>query len=176
MGSKQIQEIRMALRSVDSVLLMGKNTLIKRGIKHRITEPKEDDEDYLVRKDNFHEYPEISEIIPLCKNNVGFVFCKGNLNEVKEVLLQNRKPAPARQGVFAPNNVTIPAGPTGLDPSMTGFFQVLQIATKIAKGQIEILSNVELIREGDKVTASHVQLLTKLGIKPFSYGLELGDV
>jgi len=88
---------------------------------------------------------------------VCFVFCKGNLNEVKEVLLKNRKPAPARAGVTAPSEVIIPSGATGLDPSMTGFFQVLQIATKITKGQIEILSPVELLRIGDKVTLSHVR-------------------
>lgn len=42
----------MALRDVNAVVLMGKNTLIKRGIKHRLTEPMEDDEDYEIRKSN----------------------------------------------------------------------------------------------------------------------------
>ena len=32
--------------------------------------------------------------------------------------------APARVGLVAPNDVEVPAGGTGLDPSSTNFFQV----------------------------------------------------
>ena len=32
--------------------------------------------------------------------------------------------APARVGLVAPNDVVVPAGNTGLDPSQTSFFQV----------------------------------------------------
>jgi hypothetical protein len=32
--------------------------------------------------------------------------------------------APARVGLVAPNDVKIPAGSTGMDPSQTSFFQV----------------------------------------------------
>ena len=34
--------------------------------------------------------------------------------------------APARVGLVAPNDVEVPAGGTGLDPSSTNFFQVSQ--------------------------------------------------
>lgn len=85
-------------------------------------------------------------------------------------------PAPARQGVFAPCDVQVPAGPTGLDPSQTSFFQALGIATKIVKGQIEIQGDVHLIAAGEKVTASQSALLQKLNIRPFSYGLQVRDI
>lgn len=45
------------------------------------------------------------------------------------------------------------------------------IATKINKGTIEIVSDVSLVAEGDKVGGSEATLLAKLGIKPFEYGL-----
>jgi len=67
--------------------------------------------------------------------------------------------------------VFVPAGPTGLDPGQTGFFQALNIATKIVKGSIEIVAQVHLIRKGDKVTSSAVALLSKLDIRPFFYGI-----
>ncbi len=51
--------------------------------------------------------------------------------------------------------------------------QALGIATKINKGTIEIVSDVNLIKPGDKVGASQATLLAKLGIKPFKYGLAL---
>lgn len=72
--------------------------------------------------------------------------------------------------------MTVPAGPTGLDPSQTSFFQALSIPTKIQKGQIEIVSDVPLIKPGDKVTASQAALLQKLNIRPFNYGLKVENV
>lgn len=75
--------------------------------------------------------------------------------------------AAARVGTIAPNDVHVPAGVTGMDPSQTSFFQALGIATKINKGTIEIVSDVHLIKTGDKVGPSQATLLVKLGVKPF---------
>jgi large subunit ribosomal protein LP0 len=53
---------------------------------------------------------------------------------------------------------------------------VLNIPTKINKGSVEITADVHLIKTGDKVGASEATLLSKLGIKPFSYGLVILQV
>jgi len=47
----------------------------------------------------------------------------------------------------------------------------LNIASKINRGQIDILQDVTLIKQGTKVGSSESILLTMLGKKPFSYGL-----
>ena len=73
-------------------------------------------------------------------------------------------------------DVICPAGGTGLDPSQTNFFQALSIPTKINRGAVEIVSDVKVISEGDKVGASEAALLAKLNIKPFAYGLVLQHV
>merc|ERR1712194_221955 len=52
----------------------------------------------------------------------------------------------------------------------------LQIQTKITRGQIEMTSDTHLIRAGEKVTASQAALLQKLGIEPFTYGMNLKSV
>ena len=83
------------------------------------------------------------------------------------------KPAAAKAGVIAPCSCTIPKGPTGLDPAQTSFFQALNIATKINKGSIEIINDTTVIKEGTKVGSSEAALLTKLSVKPFSYGLSI---
>jgi large subunit ribosomal protein LP0 len=67
--------------------------------------------------------------------------------------------------------VTIPAGVTPLEPSQTGFFQLLNIATKINKGAIEILSDVTVVTKGERVGSSAAALLGKMKITPFEYGL-----
>merc|ERR1712187_468132 len=112
----------------------------------------------------------------LCRGNVGFVFTNSDLAEVRDVIESNVRPAPARVGAIAPIDVIVPKGPTGCDPGQTNFFQTLQISTKITRGQIEMTNDTHLIRTGDKVTASQAALLQKLGIEPFTYGMELKSV
>merc|ERR1712187_696070 len=47
------------------------------------------------------------------------------------------------------------------------------IATKIVKGQIELISTFQILKKGDKVSASAAVLLAKLGFKPFDYKMEV---
>jgi len=107
---------------------------------------------------------------------MGFVFTNDNLPAIRKIILENKVPAAAKSGSFAPADVFIPPGPTGLDPGQTNFFQALNIATKIVKGAIEITNEVHLIKLGDKVTMSHVAMLDKMNIRPFFYGFKVTDV
>ncbi|KAJ8769471.1 hypothetical protein K2173_002961 [Erythroxylum novogranatense] len=154
-GSNQLQNIRKGLRG-DSVVLMGKNTMMKRTI--RVHTEKTGNTAFL-------------NLIPLLQGNVGLIFTKGDLKEVSEEVAKYKVGAPARVGLVAPIDVVVPPGNTGLDPSQTSFFQVLNIPTKINKGTVEIITPVELIKKGDKVGSSEAALLAKLGVRPFSYGL-----
>ncbi|KAF7830974.1 60S acidic ribosomal protein P0 [Senna tora] len=154
-GSNQLQNIRKGLRG-DSVVLMGKNTMMKRSV--RIHAENTGNQVFL-------------NLIPLLVGNVGLIFTKGDLKEVSEEVAKYKVGAPARVGLVAPIDVVVPPGNTGLDPSQTSFFQVLNIPTKINKGTVEIITPVELIKKGEKVGSSEAALLAKLGIRPFSYGL-----
>jgi len=78
--------------------------------------------------------------------------------------------------MIAPDDVTIPAGPTGLDPKQTSFFQQLQIQTKIVKTQIEIVAEKQVIFKGDKIGSTEATLLDKLKIYPFEYKMEIKKV
>ncbi|XVE69379.1 hypothetical protein DITRI_Ditri09bG0147700 [Diplodiscus trichospermus] len=159
-GSNQLQNIRKGLRG-DSIVLMGKNTMMKRSI--RIHAEKTGNQAFL-------------NLIPLLQGNVGLIFTKGDLKEVSEEVAKYKVGAPARVGLVAPIDVVVPPGNTGLDPSQTSFFQVLNIPTKINKGTVEIITAVELIKKGEKVGSSEAALLAKLGIRPFSYGLVVQSV
>jgi len=122
------------------------------------------------------ENPALEALLPFVKGNIGFVFTNGDLNVVRKIILENKVPASAKQGSFAPIDVFVPPGPTGLDPGQTAFFQALNISTKIARGSIEIINEVLLIRAGERVTSSHVALLSKLNINPFFYGIKVTHV
>ncbi|CAN6807924.1 hypothetical protein Bca4012_002328 [Brassica carinata] len=159
-GSTQLQNIRKGLRG-DSVVLMGKNTMMKRSVK--LHAQKTGNDGFL-------------NLMPLLQGNVGLIFTKGDLKEVSEEVAKYKVGAPARVGLVAPIDVVVQPGNTGLDPSQTSFFQVLNIPTKINKGTVEIITPVELIKKGDKVGSSEAALLAKLGIRPFSYGLVVESV
>jgi len=152
-GSRQMQIVRQSLRG-KAEMLMGKNTIIRK-----------------VLRELADENDKLEDLIPLVRGNVGFVFSDGDLNEIRKLILENKVPASAKTGAIAPVDVFVPAGPTGMDPGQTNFFQALNIATKISKGSIEIINKVHLVKKDEKVSASAVALLVKLGIKPFFYGI-----
>jgi len=157
-GSKQMQQVRQALRG-KAVILMGKNTMMRKAIRGHL-----------------ESNPGLEKLLPAIRNNVGFVFTKEDLSEIRSILLENKVQAPARAGAVAPLDVKVPAQTTTLGPEKTSFFQALSIPTKITKGTIEILNEVSLIKEGEKVGQSESTLLNMLNISPFTYGLLIENV
>jgi len=157
-GSLQLQKIRIALRGVAEIV-MGKNTLMR-----------------MIMREQMVANPKLENLLGYVKGNMGLIFTNGDLAKIRGIVISNKVPAVAKSGTLAPSDVFVPAGPTGLDPGQTSFFQALNIATKIARGSIEIVANVHLIKQGEKVTSSHVALLGKLDIKPFFYGVMVTNV
>lgn len=151
--SNQLHEIRKSMRG-RAVIYCGKNTQMRRVIRE-LEETR----------------PELEKIRLACKLNVAFVFTNESLPEVRDMIMDNKKASPAKANAIAQVSVTVEKGITSLEPSMTSFLQALNISSKITKGQIEIVNDVELFKEGEKVDASQAALLQKLDILPFSYGL-----
>ncbi|KZZ88249.1 60S acidic ribosomal protein P0 [Ascosphaera apis ARSEF 7405] len=157
-SSQQMHEIRLALRG-EAVVLMGKNTMIRRAIKGFI-----------------NDNPEYERLLPHVKGNVGFIFTNGDLKETRDKVLANKVAAPARAGAIAPSDVFIPAGNTGMEPGKTSFFQALGVPTKIARGTIEITAELKLVEAGNKVGPSEATLLNMLNISPFTYGMTVAQI
>jgi len=152
-GSNQMHQIRVALRG-KGVVLMGKNTMVRRALRTILSES-----------------PQFERLLPYVKGNIGFVFTDQDLKEVREMIVANKVAAPARAGAFAPKDVIVPASNTGMEPGKTSFFQALGIPTKIARGTIEIVSDVKVVTAGTRVGPSEATLLNMLNISPFTYGM-----
>jgi len=157
-GSKQMQQVRIALRG-KGIVLMGKNTIIRKVFRERA-----------------EKQPGLDSLLPYVFGNIGFVFTNDDLNALRQIVTANKVPAGAKSGVIAPIDVVIPPGPTGLDPGQTSFFQTLNIGTKIVKGSIEMTVASKVCTKGEKITASAVALLNKLNIRPFEYGITVDTV
>lgn len=150
--------IRRSLRG-KGVVLMGKNTMVRRALRTILS-----------------EYPAYEKVLPFVKGNIGFVFTNGDLKEIRELIVSNRVAAPARAGAIAPTDVFVPGGNTGMEPGKTSFFQALGIPTKIARGTIEIVSDVQVVQAGNKVGTSEATLLNMLNISPFTYGMTVVQI
>jgi large subunit ribosomal protein LP0 len=157
-SSQQMHEIRKALRGRGAVL-MGKNTMVRRAVRILMA-----------------DFPEYERLLPHIKGNVGFVFTNEDLKTIRDVILDNKVAAPARAGAVAPADVFVPAGNTGMEPGKTAFFQALGIPTKIARGTIEITTDLKLVEAGGKVGPSEATLLNMLNISPFTYGMSISQV
>ncbi|KAI5419587.1 60s acidic ribosomal protein P2, variant 6, partial [Lathyrus oleraceus] len=116
------------------VVLMGKNTMMKRSV--RIHAEKTGNNAFI-------------NLIPLLVGNVGLIFTKGDLKEVSDEVSKYKVGAPARVGLVAPIDVVIPPGNTGLDPSQTSFFQVLNIPQRLTR---VLLKSLHLLNSSRRET------------------------
>jgi len=152
-GSNQMHQIRVALRG-KAFVLMGKNTMVRRALRTILADS-----------------PQFERLLPHVRGNIGFVFTNGDLKEIRDLIVANKVAAPARAGAYAPKDVSVPAGNTGMEPGKTSFFQALGIPTKIARGTIEIVSDIKVVFAGTRVGTSEATLLNMLNISPFTYGM-----
>eukprot|EP00440_Ansanella_granifera_P050811 gb/GFBE01055069.1/.p1 GENE.gb/GFBE01055069.1/~~gb/GFBE01055069.1/.p1 ORF type:complete len:322 (+),score=139.97 gb/GFBE01055069.1/:1-966(+) len=160
-ASKQMQDIRIELRG-KAVILMGKNTMIRKGLQI-----------------GHERHPEagMDKLRAATNGNMGFIFATNcSLDDIRECLKKHTRQSAAKAGQISVVDWFIPSGPTGMDPSQTSFFQALNIGTKIVKGQIELISDFKILTQGEKVSASGAVLLGKLGVKPFEYKIEVQQV
>merc|ERR1719324_1672197 len=145
-----------------AVVLMGKNTMIRKALQM-----------------GHEQHPDagLDTLRAAIKGNLGFIFATNcELDDIREVLNKFVMESAAKSGQVSMVDTEIPSGPTGMDPSQTSFFQTLNIATKIVKGQIELISTFQILKTGEKVSASAAVLLAKLGFKPFDYKMEVSMV
>ncbi|KAJ3515895.1 hypothetical protein NLJ89_g1474 [Agrocybe chaxingu] len=157
-GSNQMHQIRVSLRG-KGVVLMGKNTMVRRALRTILS-----------------ENPQFERLLPYIRGNIGFVFTDQDLKEVRDLITANKVAAPARAGALAPKDVIVPASNTGMEPGKTSFFQALGIPTKIARGTIEIVSDVKVVTAGTRVGPSEATLLNMLNISPFTYGMAVVQI
>ncbi|KAJ4462711.1 putative 60S acidic ribosomal protein P0 [Paratrimastix pyriformis] len=155
--SNMMAQIRHSLKG-QAELLCGKNSIVRYALKH------------------IPDAAGLDLLMDNVRGSIGLIFSNADLKGVRDAIAKNKVPAPAKAGNFADNDVVIPKGNTGLEPTQTSFLQALNIATKINKGTIEILNDVTLIKKGAKIGGSEATLLAKLNIMPFFYEMRCKQI
>lgn len=154
--SIQIQEIRKKLR--DELFIKAiKSTIVK------MTAEKMESE-----RNNIAKFSSLL--------NGPFTLIFTNLNPYKLIILLNKNKVrvAAKEGDIAVDDITIPAGNTGMPPGpLISEFNEVGIQTRIEEGSIWIAGDALVAKKDEVITVKLASVLSRLGIKPVEAGLSL---
>jgi large subunit ribosomal protein L10 len=81
---------------------------------------------------------------------------------------------PARAGDTATDDITVPAGNTGIPPGpVLSEFKEANVATRIESGSIYVARDSIVARPGDTISPKLAGLLSRLNLKPIKAGLSI---
>ena len=167
--TNNIHLMRKQLRAIDSEVLCGKTSVMYAAIANYIRDTKK-----FPAHLNKQVLEEFSEVIT--RHQVCLVFTNKDLGDVVKITEQFQLKKQAKQGQISPIQVTLPAGPTGMDASQVDFFQNLRIQTKVVRNQLEVINDAKILNVGDKITLSEINLMVKFNIKPFHHKINIFNV
>lgn len=148
------QEIKHKIKDKAKIKFTKKSFMIK--ALEQIKKPNID-----VIKESLHGVPAL-------------MFTREDPFSIYKVLEKSKVSAPAKAGQKAPNDISIPAGPTPFSAGpMIGEFGQLGIKTEVKEGKISIKEDKLLLKEGDEIKPKVADLLAKLGIEPMRIGINL---
>jgi len=114
-------------------------------------------------------FVELKKLKEKIKENTAILFSDMDSFDLAVELISKKSPAKAKAGQVAETNIEIPAGPTDLIPGPAiSEFSALGIPIQIEKGKITIKETKVLVKAGEKISKAAAEMMTKLGIKPFS--------
>lgn len=176
-SNMQIQKARVALQKSEKPgeFIIGKNTIVLKALKWLTTEPEKGSKEFEDHS-KWARRPELKNLIKLIQGSFGLVFSDEDYSVVREKIEREVLRVDAKIGAVSPCDVIIPAGPTTIDVGKIAVFQKLNVQTKSVKNMLEILKDIHVIKKNEKVTAAGGELCRLLGVKPFSYKLELKKV
>jgi large subunit ribosomal protein LP0 len=144
--------------------------LIKKALKFKTQEAVAGHSEYEDHK-NWTQDSKLAILDPLMKLNIGLIFSEEPYMDLRTKIEAEKIKMPARTGVISPCDVTIPAGPTGIEVGKIDLFHKLNIQCKTVKSAIEVVKEVKIIKKGQKVGEGATQMCKLLSIVPFEYSL-----
>ncbi len=114
----------------------------------------------------------IKKIKDQVKKSTAILFSDDDSFDLAAELISKKSPAKAKPGQEAPIDIEVPAGPTDLVPGPAiSELGALEIPIQIEKGKIIIKEAKVIVKAGEKISKAAAEMMTKLGIRPFSIGL-----
>jgi large subunit ribosomal protein L10 len=155
--AKQLQTMRASLRKQGIVLRMTKQRLIFKALEN--AEQKR---------------PGVSKLKEHCTGMPAMIFTKENPFALFKLLKKSQSKAPIRGGQTAPDDIVVPAGPTGFAPGpIIGELGSVGIKTAMVEGKVAVKEDSRVAKAGDIVSQKLAAILTRLNITPMRIGLDL---
>ena len=108
------------------------------------------------------------------EGSVAVIFTSMNPFELYAFIKKNKGDAPAKEGMLAPNDITIPAGDTGLPPGPAlSDLKAAGLKVKVEGPSIQVTEDKVVTKAGEEINAAVAGTLAKLDIKPIKIGLNL---
>lgn len=154
--SRQLQLMRKDLHG-SAAIRMSRNTLVTRALE-------EIDDGY-------------EQLTDFIAGQIALVGTDANPFGLYKELEASKTPAPINAGEVAPNDIVIPEGDTGVDPGpFVGELQQVGADARIQDGSIQVMSDSQVLDEGEVVSEDLAGVLSELGIEPKEVGLDLKSV
>jgi len=152
--SRQQQELTKKFRQ-DVTMRVAKNILIKRALKK-------------CGKANIEALGD-----HLTGANI-VLFTNMNPFKLSSLLDKSKMKITAKAGDIAPDDITVPAGNTGLPPGPAiSELNEAGLRTRIESGSVWILQDTVVAKKGEKIQPKIASVLSKLGVKPLNVGLKV---
>lgn len=156
MPTAQVQNMREQLRGKVEIV-MAKQRLMK-----------------IALKDCAKDKPGIEKLADHLKGMPALLFTKENPFTLYKSLQKNKSSAPAKGGQEAPNDVVVPAGPTGFAPGpIISELGSVGVKAGIEGGKVIVKSDSLVIKSGETFSPALASILSRLGIEPMEIGLDL---
>ena len=152
--SAQLQKMRQEIKKIGKFSAVKKNLMI-RALDSSKTEG-------------------ISELKPFVGANSMIIFSEEDAFDLASILAQYKYPAKAKSGQIADKDITIDAGPTDLMPG-PAITELSNVGLKVGVegGKIAIKAPYKVVKNGEKISKQVAEVLSKLGIMPFTIGLKV---
>ena len=105
------------------------------------------------------------------KDSIAILFSDMDAFDLALELIKNKSATKAKTGQEAIEDIEVQAGPTDLIPGPAiSELGALGIPIQIEKGKVHIKDAKVIVKKGQKISANAADVMSKLGIKPFSVG------
>jgi len=164
-----VHKARKLLRDIKSEMVCGKTTVMIYAIKAYLEEKK--------KLPGHHSHDGLQAIMGHIPGmQIALVFTNQDTSKITEITSKFLVEKQAKVGAISPIEVTLPAGPTGMDASQIDYFQALKIPTKVVKNQLEIMSPTKILTIGQKISMSEINLMKKFNIKPYKHYVQIRKI
>jgi large subunit ribosomal protein LP0 len=169
MPANNIHKMRKLLRALDSEVLCGKSSVMDLAITQYLSGKS--------KLPEFHTKDKLEELATQITNRqLCLIFTNKEVGDITKISDQFKLEKQAKVNSISPIEVTLPAGPTGMDASQIEYFQNLRIPTKVIKNQLENTTSTKILSVGSKITLSEINLMNKFNIKPFRHRIAVTNI